>query len=78
MLTANKLLFANNTTKTTIATQMTQIGVFSLNEVREIYGYNPIKNGDRHIISLNYVDLKNANKYQVGNNDEDLNDGQQA
>lgn len=78
ILTANKLLFANNTTKTTIATQMTQIGVFSLNEVREIYGYNPIKDGDRHIISLNYVDLKNANKYQVGNNDEDLNDGQQA
>lgn len=72
-LTANKLLFANNATKTTIATQMTQIGVFSLNEVREIYGYGPIKDGDRHIISLNYVDLKNANKYQIGENKEELN-----
>lgn len=70
-LTANKLLFANNSTKTTIAKEMMQTGVFSINEVRDFFGYEKIKDGDRHIISLNYVDLKNANKYQIGTKDNE-------
>lgn len=66
LLTANKLLFASVSTKNNLATAMMPLGAFSINEVREMYGYNPIDNGDRHIVSLNYVDLDKANKYQVG------------
>lgn len=66
LLTANKLLFASVATKNNLATAMMPLGAFSINEIREMYGYNPIDNGDRHIVSLNYVDLANANKYQLG------------
>ena len=68
LLTANKLLFASVATKNNLATAMMPLGAFSINEVREMYGYNPIENGDRHIVSLNYIDLDKANKYQVGEN----------
>ena len=66
LLTANKLLFASVSTKNNLATVMMPLGAFSINEIREMYGYNPIDNGDRHIVSLNYVDLDKANKYQIG------------
>ena len=74
LLTANKLLFASVSTKNNLATAMMPLGAFSINEVREMYGYNPIENGDRHIVSLNYVDLSKANKYQVG--DDNGKEGQ--
>ena len=74
LLTANKLLFASVSTKNNLATAMMPLGAFSINEIREMYGYNPIDNGDRHIVSLNYVDLDKANKYQVG--DDNGNTGQ--
>lgn len=64
LLTANKLLFASVSTKNNLATVMMPLGAFSINEIRDMYGYNPIDNGDRHIVSLNYVDLDKANKYQ--------------
>jgi len=64
LLTANKLLFTGVSTKTTLAKDVLPMGLFSINEVRDMYGYNPIDDGDRHIISLNYVDLSKANEYQ--------------
>lgn len=69
LLTANKLLFASVTTKNNLATAMMPLGTFSINEIRDMYGYNPIENGDRHIVSLNYIDLNKANKYQTGEDD---------
>ena len=69
LLTANKLLFASVTTKNNLATAMMPLGTFSINEIRDMYGYNPIENGDRHIVSLNYIDLNKANKYQTGDDD---------
>lgn len=68
LLTANKLLFTGVSTKTTLAKDVLPMGLFSINEVREMYGYNPIDNGDRHIISLNYIDLSKANEYQSNKN----------
>ncbi len=71
LLTANRLLFANTATKTTLVKEMTPLGMFSINEAREIFGYNPIENGDKHIMSLNYVDLDKANQYQIGESAKD-------
>lgn len=68
LLTANKLLFTGVSTKTTLAKDVLPMGLFSINEVREMYGYNPIDDGDRHIISLNYIDLSKANEYQSNKN----------
>lgn len=76
LLTANKLLFTGVGTKTTLAKDVLPMGLFSINEVREMYGYNPIDNGDRHIISLNYIDLSKANEYQSKSNFEKENNEQ--
>ena len=70
LLTANKLLFANVGTKTMMLKELMGMGVFSVNEGREIFGLNPIENGDKHIFSLNYIDMDKANEYQVGDKDE--------
>ena len=74
LFTGNKLLFASVGTKTALAEKMMPAGVFSINDVREMYGYNPIKNGDKHILSLNYIDLDKANKYQVGDEEDKDNE----
>ena len=74
LFTANKLLFANVSTKTTMLKELMSMGIFSINEGREIFGLEPIENGNKHILSLNYIDLKKANKYQVG--EEDNNGGE--
>ncbi len=66
LLTANKLLFASVSTKTAMAKEIMPLGLFSINEIRDMYGYNPIADGDKHIVSLNYIDLKNAEEYQIG------------
>ena len=66
LFTGNKLLFASVATKTALAEKMMPAGVFSINDIREMYGYNPIADGDKHIMSLNYIDLNKANEYQIG------------
>lgn len=68
-LTANKLLFANVSTKTSIAKEIMPLGIFSINEVREMFGYEHIADGDKNVISLNYIDIKNAERYQVGSSE---------
>lgn len=40
-------------------------GMFSINEAREIFNMAPIENGEKYLISLNYVDSKIANEYQI-------------
>lgn len=71
LFTGNKLLFASVATKTALAEKMMPAGVFSINDIREMYGYNPISDGDKHIMSLNYIDLNKANEYQIGEKDNE-------
>ena len=46
------------------------LGIFIINESRKIMELPDIENGDRHLLSLNFVDLEKANKYQLGEDDE--------
>lgn len=41
-------------------------GLFSRNEIRGWFGYSPIDGGDEYIMSLAYINAKDASKYQVG------------
>ncbi len=63
---ANRLQYASTTTKITLVTNLMDRGVLSMNEVREIFNLAPIENGDKRIVSLNYVDAAIANQYQLG------------
>ena len=43
---------------------MHELGVYSINEIRELEDKDKIKNGDKHYMSLNYIDIDLMNKYQ--------------
>ena len=42
------------------------LGIYSINEVRELEDRDKIDNGDKHYMSLNYIDIDLMNEYQKG------------
>lgn len=66
VFSAERLTFANNSTKSNLINTLLPLGVLSINEARTILELAPIDDGDRHLVSLNYVDLSKANEYQLG------------
>lgn len=63
---ANRLQYASNATKLNLITVMMDRGLLSMNEAREIFNLAPILDGDKRIVSLNFVDTNIANQYQMG------------
>ncbi|MDQ1233341.1 HK97 family phage portal protein [Paenibacillus sp. SORGH_AS306] len=67
---ANRLQYASNTTKLSVVTMMVDRGMMSLNQGLEVFNMAPVEDGDKRIISLNFVDASKANEYQVGQTDD--------
>ena len=63
---ANRLQYASNATKLNLITVMMDRGLLSMNEARDIFNLAPIPDGDKRIVSLNFVDASIANQYQMG------------
>lgn len=59
------------TTKVSIITASREIGLFTRNELREMFGYSPIEGGDEIEVSLNYVKATDQSKYQTGEVQDD-------
>jgi HK97 family phage portal protein len=66
---ANRLQYASTKTKVQMVQQMVPMGLLTINESREIFNLAPVPDGDKRLISLNYVDASKANKYQLGDDD---------
>ena len=66
---ANRLQYASASTKYKMIKDLMPLGLFTVNEAREILNMAAIENGDKRQISLNYVDADNQNQYQLGIND---------
>ncbi len=66
ILSAERMGFASMDTRVKAIQTLMPLGIFSINESRKMVELPDIKNGNKHIISLNYVDLDKANEYQVG------------
>lgn len=60
-------------TKVAIVSASREIGLFTRNELREMFGYSPIEGGDEAEVSLNYVKASDQSKYQTG--DDVTDDG---
>lgn len=75
LFSAERLTFANNSTKSNLINTLLPLGVLSINEARTILELSPIDDGDRHLVSLNYVDLSKANEYQLGKEVSDDEEG---
>lgn len=72
MFYGERLNYASWQSKITAIEKLMGLGIFSVNESRGVLGYPPIEEGNKRIQSLNFVNAKYADQYQVGK--EDKND----
>lgn len=66
--TSNRLQYMSNQDKLNVSSQLLDRGVFSLNEVREIWNLGPVENGDQRIIRGEYYA---ADEKMEGTTDEE-------
>lgn len=71
---ANRLQYASTRTKIELIRTVTPLGLLTLNESREIFNLGPVEDGDKRIMSLNFVDADKANQYQLGKEGDEEND----
>ena len=63
---ANRLQYASNATKVSVVTLLMDRGMMSINQALEVFNMPPVEDGDKRVMSLNYVDATIANQYQLG------------
>lgn len=51
----NRLAYASNTTKISLLRDLAPLGLFSINEGREVFNLAPVEGGDERIKTLNVV-----------------------
>ena len=69
VFSASRLTFASTQTKVNMAKELLPYGLFTINEMREIFEQEPVEGGEKRLITLNVVDADKQNKYQVGEED---------
>ena len=74
MATANKLQYMSNQDKLAVSSEMLDRGIFSINDVREIWQMPPVEGGDSRIIRGEYY---NVDEKVTGENDADDGQGDQ-
>ncbi|KEI09301.1 hypothetical protein Z957_05205 [Clostridium sp. K25] len=74
ILESNRLQYASMKTKIQTIKELLPLGVLSQNDALRILNLPPIEGGEKRIISLNYIDVDIARKYQVG---EDKKEGEE-
>lgn len=63
---ANRLQYASNDTKVKIIETLVDRGMMSINQGLEVFNLPPIKDGEKRIMSLNFIDADKASEYQLG------------
>ncbi|MDR0813447.1 MAG: phage portal protein [Oscillospiraceae bacterium] len=63
--TSERLEFSAAKTKISLLHEAGALGVLSVNEARKLLALPPVEDGDKRLQSLNYVDAKTANQYQM-------------
>ena len=68
MFTANRLQYMSNADKLAVAAQLTDRGIFSINEAREVFNLAPVDGGDIRTIRGEY---KNVDELEGNTNDSE-------
>ena len=68
MATSNRLQYLSNAEKLNVSSQLLDRGIFSINDVREIWNMPPVENGDIRVIRGEYYDADDKLTEQEGNN----------
>lgn len=78
IFSAERMTFASNATKADVISKLMPLGIYSINQACEIMEMPKIDDdfADKHLMSLNYVDITKANQYQnVDDNSNGNNKG---
>ncbi len=70
VFTTNRLQYATLQTRNTIAGNLFDRGIITINEYREFMYLPQIDGGDVRMVSLNYVKADEQSEYQIGKKDE--------
>ena len=71
---ANRLQYVSTKTKVQMLKDLAPLGLFSINEGREIFNLAPVEGGDKRIQTLNVVDADKAGQYQLGEEEDPVDD----
>lgn len=62
---SGRLQFSSNSTKVKLIKELLPMGILTFNQALEILNLPAVADGDKRIISLNYIDLEHATEYQL-------------
>lgn len=65
IFSASRLTYASNSTKVAMAKELMPMGIFTINEMREIFELEPVEDGDKRLQTLNVVNAATADQYQL-------------
>ena len=68
---SNRLQYASNNTKIAVVTMLMDRGMMTINQGLEVFNLPPVDDGDKRLVSLNFVDASIANEYQLGKTQTD-------
>ena len=63
---SNRLAYVSTKTKIDLINTLMPLGLLSLNEARELFNMSAVEDGDKRLVSLNYVESTKQNQYQIG------------
>lgn len=65
VLTTNRMQYASNQTKLAVSTQLFDRGIFSTNNVMDIWNLPNVENGDKRYIRREYVEVNKLDKEEI-------------
>lgn len=66
VISSKSLQVTSTQTKINLVTNTKELGIFTINEYRELFNMPPIEGGDIRLTSLNYINAEKADEYQLG------------
>lgn len=68
---SNRLSYASTENKIAMVKELASIGILTSNEAREIFDLPPVSDGNKRLVSLNYVNADIQDTYQLNKNKKD-------
>lgn len=69
----SRVAYLSETDKLALSKLALESGLMTLNELREVFGFVPIPEGDRRLQSLNFVEVNLVDKYQLDSSKKNIN-----
>lgn len=67
---SNRLTYASTTNKVNMVKELGALGLLTTNEARELFDLPPVEDGDKRLVSLNYINADKADEYQLNKEKE--------